>query len=395
MRTPSFDYALVGGGLQNALLALALAEAKPSARVALIERDSRLGGNHTWCFHAGDVPADAASFVEPLVARRWPAYTVRFPGYERRLDAPYGAVTSAGLHATLLDLARRSPSFRLYLGESATRIETGSVELASGTSVRAHVVVDARGPEAFEYGCPVGFQKFLGLELYVDPACVPEHPIIIDALVPQTDGFRFFYVLPVSRECVLVEETFFSDSPSLDRPACRAEVADYARNAGLRVGGVAREETGVLPLPTRPFSAPASLSGLVVGGYRGGWFHPTTGYSFPLAVRFAREVARAPARELIERLEALERERARQQRFCTLLNRLLFEAFQPEARMHVFERFYRLPAPLVSRFYALALTPADRLRILCGRPPRGFRTDLLFSGPRRAILSPQPAGENS
>ncbi len=51
------DYALVGGGLQNGLLALALRAARPAARLALVERGATLGGNHTWCFHAGDLPA--------------------------------------------------------------------------------------------------------------------------------------------------------------------------------------------------------------------------------------------------------------------------------------------------------------------------------------------------
>jgi lycopene beta-cyclase len=35
----------------------------------------------------------------------------------------------------------------------------------------------------------------------------------------------------------------------------------------------------------------------------------------------------------------------------------------------VFARFYRLPEPLIERFYAGRSTFGDRARILCGRPP--------------------------
>jgi lycopene beta-cyclase len=43
-----------------------------------------------------------------------------------------------------------------------------------------------------------------------------------------------------------------------------------------------------------------------------------------------------------------------------------------DARRNVLERFYRLPEGTIRRFYAMALTRADRVRLVCGRPPRGF-----------------------
>ena len=48
---------------------------------------------------------------------------------------------------------------------------------------------------------------------------------------------------------------------------------------------------------------------------------------------------------------------------------MLFGAAAPEARWRVLERFYRLSAPLIERFYAGNSTLADRARILAGKPP--------------------------
>ena len=48
---------------------------------------------------------------------------------------------------------------------------------------------------------------------------------------------------------------------------------------------------------------------------------------------------------------------------------MLFAAAPPGARWRVLERFYRLPEPLVERFYAGRSTLADRARLLIGRPP--------------------------
>ncbi|HEY5949014.1 MAG TPA: lycopene cyclase family protein, partial [Kofleriaceae bacterium] len=66
------DYALVGGGLQNGLIAVAIREHQPDARIVMIERGAAPGGNHTWCFHAGDAPAGARAWIDPLVTVRWP-----------------------------------------------------------------------------------------------------------------------------------------------------------------------------------------------------------------------------------------------------------------------------------------------------------------------------------
>ena len=90
---------LVGGGLQNGLLALALRARRPEARIALVEREATLGGNHTWSFHEGDVPEAAREWTEPLVAHRWPAYDVRFPGLERTLRHAYATIPSSRLDA--------------------------------------------------------------------------------------------------------------------------------------------------------------------------------------------------------------------------------------------------------------------------------------------------------
>lgn len=364
-----FDYLLVGGGLANALIALAVLDARPGSRVGLVERDRRLGGNHTWCFHAGDLQ-DGASFAEPLVVRRWDGYDVRFPGHERSLDEPYAVVTAERLSEVAEARLRTSPGSELLLGTTATEVGAREVTLHDGRRLSARVVVDARGPGAFETNGSVAYQKFVGVELGLGRPARRSRPLLMDARVPQTDGFRFFYVLPLSDERVLVEDTYFADGPELDLETLRSGIVAYALGSGLDVRHVLREERGVLPLPSR-FVAPRPAAPLAAG-YQGGWFHPTTGYSFPVAARLAALIASlAPAELFGSALTRFVGEHARQARFACFLNRLLFAACAPGDRVHVLERFYRLPTPTVRRFYALTTGAGDRARIVCGRPPRG------------------------
>ena len=48
---------------------------------------------------------------------------------------------------------------------------------------------------------------------------------------------------------------------------------------------------------------------------------------------------------------------------------MLVRAAAPDRRYRVLEHFYRLPAPVIERFYAARSTAFDKLRILSGRPP--------------------------
>ena len=370
---PSFDYALVGGGLQNGLIALALRAHQPDVRIAMIERGPAPGGNHTWCFHAGDIQRTAAAWIDPLVVTRWPGYDVAFPDHRRRLDSPYACVSSDRLAACVTSALAVAGS-ALFTDSTALVVaaDTVQVRAAEGTvrEVRARAVIDARGPDRATVAAG-GWQKFVGQELRLAHPHGLDRPILMDATVPQRDGFRFFYVLPLAPDRVLVEDTYFSDGTYLDVAVVRDEIAAYAAALGFVVAAIEREEVGVLPLPWR-CDAPKTSSPLVAG-YGGGWFHPVTGYSFPIAARLAELVAGLPPDQLFgDALAEHARAHTRQLKFGLRLNRMMFRWFRPEQRFRVLERFYRLPEPVVRRFYALQLTAMDRTRILLGHPPRGL-----------------------
>jgi lycopene beta-cyclase len=371
------DYALVGGGLQNGLLALALRARQPDARVAIIESSDALGGNHTWCFHAGDVTPEMATWIDPVVAVRWSGYDVAFPAYTRTLDAAYACVTSAGLAAAVA-----ASGCELILASTAVEVAADHVVVRSRDGVvrevRARAVIDARGPDRADVAA-TGWQKFVGQELRLTTPHGLTRPMMMDATVEQLDGFRFMYVLPLSADRVLVEDTYFANGTHLDAMTLRERIGSYVRARGWEIAAVEREESGVLPLPLR--CAPPVAARPLVAGYAGGWFHPVTGYSFPIAARLAELIASLTPEELAgTAMDRHARAHAKQLEFGLRLNRMLFRWFAPAQRYRVLERFYRLAEPTVRRFYALELTAWDRARILVGRPPRGLSFAAMFGG---------------
>ena len=362
------DLIILGGGLAGGLSALTLKAARPDLDIALVE-PGPIGGNHLWSFFESDVAAADIPLVEPLVGHCWRGHVVRFPAHRRRLGGSYRTIESEALARAV---RAALPADRM-IARRATAASPNSVTFDQGETRLAGAVLDARGLSEAPVGLRCGWQKFAGQTLVIPTGHGLDCPIVMDACVEQSEGYRFVYCLPLSPIDLFVEDTYYSDSPDLDTGRLERRIAAYAATQGWAVSAVTRRESGVLPvLMDGDFDAfwPATDC-LARAGVRAGLFHPLTSFSLPDAARFANWLAKdAP---LNARLGVAARDYAQQHwhrgRFDRLLARMLLRAADPPQRFRILERFYRLPEPLIARFYAGRSTFADRLRILAGKPP--------------------------
>lgn len=362
------DVILLGGGLANGLIAWWLHRLRPEVRVTLIEQGAALGGRHTWSFYASDLDAAQRAIMDPLIAARWEGYDVRFPAYHRRLHTPYASLTSASLHQALASLS----SHKIRLNSYGDITSPTRVTMQNGEMLSAPLVIDGRGWDTTPHFA-LAYQKFVGLEVRTRTPHGEQYPVIMDATVPQKDGYRFFYTLPFAADRLLIEDTRYSASRALDIPAMRSDIEEYARAKGWAISEVIGEESGVLPITLDGrFEAFQREKRHTVVGLRAGLFHPTTGYSLLDAVRIADAIAQLSALNNAHVQALVWRYATRQWRarhFFRLLNRMLFLAAEPTMRYKVLERFYRLPQARIERFYAGTLTWADRAALLVGKPP--------------------------
>lgn len=368
------DYAIVGGGLQGCLLAHALSWHRPDASVQVIERANELCGNHTWSFHQTDVPETARPWFDPLVTHRWPGYLVRFPGLSRRVGIPYATIRSDALRdATLgLTLPSSGPGGRRPLvvqtGGPCEILSPTSIRDGDGVRIECGTVIDCRGRSAAVDRGGAGYQTFIGHEYRTVRRWPAAEPTVMDVREDQAGGFEFLYELPFGDDRILLEYTRFHEEPTCDEPRAMKLISGRLSEAGVDSADLIRTERGCLPMP---YAASERLERpWLAGGYAGGWYHAATGYSMPLAIRFAELVAGSRPDRLGGELAAAVTRDALRRGFARFLNRLLFCLVMPEDRWRIFRRFYGvLPEDRIARFYGHRFTFGDAARIILGRPP--------------------------
>ncbi|QKF52330.1 lycopene beta-cyclase CrtY [Pseudomonas graminis] len=365
----TYDLILAGGGLANGLIAWRLKQQRPELRVLCIEEQTHLGGNHTWSFHEGDLTTEQHQWLQPLVVQRWATYDVHFPQRSRRLNSGYASITSE----RFAEVIEPALGDALLTGRRITELTPNGVVLDSGERLEARAVIDGRGVQATPH-MVLGQQAFLGQLLRLQAPHGLTAPIIMDARVAQSEGYRFVYVLPFSADTLLIEDTHYVDQHSFTSDQLRQHITDYAGAHGWEIAECLREEQGVLPITLAGDFAGfwREAAGQPRSGLRAGLFHCTTGYSLPHAVRLAEWIAAQPtlhSDSLDVGIRAIAQHAWQSQRFYRLLNRMLFLAGRPSNRWQVMQRFYGLSEGLISRFYAGRSTLADKLRVLTGKPP--------------------------
>jgi lycopene beta-cyclase len=355
---------IAGGGLTGSLAAVAMAKKRPDVPLLLVEEGETFGGGRTFLLFEDMIDEDDRWLVEPLVSGRWDGYYVAFPGHSRKLKAPCVSIRGADVDRLVRETLRPS---QYRLETKAVAVRENELVLLGGDRIKADGAIDARGSAHISM-LDLRWHKFFGREYSFSAPHRVDRPVLMDATVEQSDGYRFVRCTPFSDTRLLVEDCYHSDAPEFDEVAAGERLDAYVAARGWKGGEIEREEAAVLPLALGgDFSAFWRVGGARVAklGLRGGFFHPATGSTVADAVSAAillteqTDFGGEALHDLIEaEAAALWRRRELQRGF----NEAVFEA-RPEDRRALFDGFYRLDSAIIARFHAGRPGVLDRVRM--------------------------------
>lgn len=358
-----FDLIFLGAGLSSCLAAYRVLQSNPNLKLLILESKTLLHGEKTWSFHDTDFD-DPKNYdwVRPFIDHEWHGYQVKFRDYERKFTSKYFSIRSPSLRIKMDKLLKqivREDSEVSVVGDDF-------IQLRHGVRFEAKLILDGRGSIG-QCSKECGFQKFTGLHVKTATKHGLASPIVMDATVKQADGYHFFYCLPFSDTEMLIEDTYYSNSPNMSRETNVKRINEYAESQGWQIKTILAEEFGCLPIPFFPDLNVENTS----IGIAGGNFHVTTGYSIVKAIQFANWLAEEMKTATVSS-EAVRDHLAkmwRSQSFLRRLNRMMFLAASPNERSGIFERFYTFGDGTIARFYSGNLLLKDKLRLVIGKPP--------------------------
>jgi lycopene beta-cyclase len=292
-----WDIVIVGGGLGGLSLAAELAApAFAAMSVLVLEKRSRYVRDRTWSYWA--TTPHKYSHLERYQWNNWTVSLGDVVYSQCSQRSRYASLDADAFYKNAVDVICNSSHISLRMNACVTNIEPfGSSEtvitLEQGHTVRAKKILDARPVQQSTPGTLV--QQFVGWEIQLERDVFDSSQIQLMSFQPNRHGLHFFYVLPYSARCALVESTWISSADW--HPDYDTELKRYiSQLCGSNDYSVVYSEHGVLNLQDEHLHAAAPV-GL---GRRGGTLRPSTGYAFVDTLVHAAQLAKS----LMEALHA-------------------------------------------------------------------------------------------
>jgi lycopene beta-cyclase len=287
--TKSLELAIIGGGCAGLSLARELAERQTSQSVMILEPRTHYQDDRSWCFWAPQQHA-----LSHLVSHTWNAWLFGQhdqPNEKRgSVSHPYQYIRSSDFYQDCWKHIEQCPAIESRLGTSVLKLERQldgwSIETDRECLYATHVI-DTRPPSPQQFAQATLYQCFLGVEIELSDEIIIDHSTIelmTDMRVVNGD-YCFTYLLPFSKNRILIEHTVFSAQPvtaeNLQKP-----LNLLLEKRGLNTASIIRTEHAILPM-----GLPIENTELPRAGIGGGALRPSSGYGFMRIQGWARDCA--------------------------------------------------------------------------------------------------------
>ena len=369
-----YDIVFAGAGLAGLSLAARLAALPNPPRMLLVDPRQDETSDRTWChwqLHKG--------IFDDAITHRWHHWTVgkaHDTATVGSADIPYVRIPSDRFRRIASATIAACPGAEILLGVSVTSIEEFSdrtvVHLSNGRRIESSWVFDSRPPQ--NDNAPWR-QIFRGLELHSPEANLDTGTAtLMDFQSANSDGIRFFYVLPLDQKTALVEDTWLAPRGKAPQFSDE-EILTYAHTHLASVPWrIRHQEQGNLPMGFRPSTA-NQKNRIIPWGTAGGAVRASSGYAFSRIQR-ASEAMTDYWSQHRRSNPAITHE----SKLLAWMDRVFLRVMDrhPERVPEFFLRMFdRVPPEALVRFLESEPRPADILRVMRALPAAPFLASAL------------------
>ncbi len=250
MKHSFYDYIILGGGCASLSLAMNLVKKNVNSKSFLIiEKRASYTDDRSWCFWEKN-----STKYQDMISRSWEKWCFskkRIYNYQENQGYSYHYIRSLNFYNKAIKVIRNSPNIKIKLGESVLKVKNKNKLIVIETNKSKYLaekVLDTRPQKGFFLDQPLIYQSFLGYELKLNKLNnIKKIAHIMDDMRILNGNFIFDYILPISKNKILFETTFFSNL-SVSKNLIKVELLKKIRENNFKEYLILREEYGVIPM---------------------------------------------------------------------------------------------------------------------------------------------------
>lgn len=279
-----YDYIITGSGASGLLLAYKMANDSffDDKLILILDKEKKTTNDRTWCFWENEVGE-----WQHLVSKQWDSILFDSEFHSDKikiLPYQYKMIRSSGFYKQFWEIIDAKKNIT-FINTKVDKIseEKENVKVISdkrtftGKKVFNSILLDDDYATQQKY--PVLNQHFVGWFIKTKKDHFDETTAtFMDFTVPQKGNTRFMYVLPFSKNYVLVEYTLFSKD-LLKKATYEKAIQEYLEERNITDYTIDEKEEGVIPMTCFPFWKKNRKNILHIGT-AGGFSKASTGFTF-------------------------------------------------------------------------------------------------------------------
>ena len=283
-------------------------------------------------------------------------HSMNFSGIE------YLGIKSINLCNFFLNRLRKKKNFKIIMGANIKSLRSSNniIEISTENKIyTSKLLFDSRVDTKLENSQRL-LQHFYGVEITFKDTIINKDEVILMDIQNKKKKFNFIYILPFSKNKILVETTYFSKK-ILSKSKYKQDIEMYmSRNYFGKKYTIRFCESGVIPM----FKIiEKNIKNCIKIGTAGNWVKQSTGYSLQNSFIYSKQIVDCIIKEKYPKIRKSNFFNFLDNTFCKFIEN------NPEKARQFFERFFKKNSlPVIVKFLTNTANLFETLKIVLSLP---------------------------